>query len=398
MTAPSEAIHPELDARLRARFDDPATLSVYADWLEERGDPRGTLMRMQSHPPIEGGPTDGAFIDRHWERWFEVPPSPPLLWCGLKWKSGFVREATLFREAAIGRSRLWALPVMRFLEELSLLEGAGPRALAGLTQLPCLQALEALSLQPGHLAVLAGQRLLALEALTLELPRGLSDDDLTGLQQVELPALRRLRCDFQPVEDSAVAGAVVRALSQWPQVAMRLEVNEEATVAELAPLLASFRAEHVTLVMPTALAVAWRDRLLAARPTVQLRLLLANEHAEWEMKTSATSWFLSEQGEAEDEKNAEVRWAAGREVAWPLPVDPDDVAVCGACASQRVHCHYRRDRIRPDEDIAETDIEARCDDCGQFSRYTRLWSSGAGYQLEGDWYESLGDAHGDGAG
>ena len=87
----TEAIHPGLDAILRARFDDPATVAVYADWLEEREDPRGTLIRMQSQPTVEGEPDCEAFIGRHWERWLgDVLPAPTSDRSStLTWRSGF---------------------------------------------------------------------------------------------------------------------------------------------------------------------------------------------------------------------------------------------------------------------------------------------------------------------
>lgn len=372
MIFPSEAIHRELDARLRAHFDEPSTVSVYSDWLEERGDPRGELMRMQSQPPIAGGPTDGAFIDRHWERWFGVPPSGWNVWPGLTWRSGFVREAALCRASEFPLSRLWALPVMRFLQDLTLSAGAGPLAFAGLGQLPCLQVLRG-RLNPGDLAALAGQRLAALESLTLQFSNGVSDADVVALGQVELPALRTLCCGLGAVRASRIAVDVARALTRWPGVATRLELEDEAVLPELIPLLVSPRGGDVTLAMPPALATAWRDRLRGA-PSVRLRLLLPNGYGQNEVQTSATSGFESSM------------------VPWPF--DPDEISVCGACASQRVRCHYREDRPPPPDDvIGETDIEARCDDCGQFSRYTRLRYTGP---IEDDsWREDLGDGYWD---
>jgi uncharacterized protein (TIGR02996 family) len=42
------AVNDELEALIRARPDDPAPYLVYADWLLQRGDPRGNLITVQS--------------------------------------------------------------------------------------------------------------------------------------------------------------------------------------------------------------------------------------------------------------------------------------------------------------------------------------------------------------
>jgi uncharacterized protein (TIGR02996 family) len=39
--------NPEIEAQIKANPDDPAPYQIYADWLQERGDPRGELINLQ---------------------------------------------------------------------------------------------------------------------------------------------------------------------------------------------------------------------------------------------------------------------------------------------------------------------------------------------------------------
>lgn len=56
---------PELDARVRANRDDAAPFLVYADWLTQKGDPRGELIMVQHKRA--GGATDPALEAREKE-------------------------------------------------------------------------------------------------------------------------------------------------------------------------------------------------------------------------------------------------------------------------------------------------------------------------------------------
>src|SRR5262245_23204487 len=55
------AIHLELEAQIRARPDDPAAALVYADWLQQREDPRGQLIAIQHRRSID--PDDPVLRD-----------------------------------------------------------------------------------------------------------------------------------------------------------------------------------------------------------------------------------------------------------------------------------------------------------------------------------------------
>ena len=374
-------------------------MAVYGDWLEERADPRGTLMRMDSQS-TEGGLIDD-FILRHWARWFsDVLPRPTRsTGNGLTWKAGFVRAAWFHFPAGADLSRLWALPVMRFLDEVSItraiwrerlahLRGVGPSPFEGLQQLPCLRVLEASRLGNGDLALLAGQRLGALESLTLDFPAEPSEDDLHALETVELPALRAVKWDLSLVA-AKVAKRLAPIISRWAPSSIWIDLEDKEVLTELIPLFESPHTGEVTLSMPPDLASAWRNRLRALNPKVQLRLRLPYEY-EWEtMLTSATSWFVPVPRDDEEDHEAwsTTTWSdEGRPL---LEIDPDGFQVCGACAGTKVLCHYRRERtpLREHECTGEIDVEMRCDECGQFSRYKRRWH--AGYPVIDDlseWY------------
>jgi uncharacterized protein (TIGR02996 family) len=105
---------PDLFAAIVAAPDDDAPRLVYADWLTERGDPRGELIILQCR--LAGGDTDDALFDRestllakHQRRWLGE--------AGLKTgtlRRGFVEIATLGSKAFLkARDQLEATSVLR---------------------------------------------------------------------------------------------------------------------------------------------------------------------------------------------------------------------------------------------------------------------------------------------
>src|SRR5438477_5170948 len=86
------------------RPDDDAPRLVYADWLEERGDPRGEFIRVQCElarlpaddprrPELEG--REKALLDAHRDAWLA-----PLRGLGadVEFRRGFVERLTLTAE------------------------------------------------------------------------------------------------------------------------------------------------------------------------------------------------------------------------------------------------------------------------------------------------------------
>jgi uncharacterized protein (TIGR02996 family) len=125
-------------------LDDDDGISVYADWLLERGDPHGELIALQRR-----GADCTALLAAHAPTWLGAayePVSDGQL--ELAWQAGFLRTARIrlfhprapFDPIALARTVL-ALPIASFLEALTV-EAASfmlePTALAQLIgDLPC---------------------------------------------------------------------------------------------------------------------------------------------------------------------------------------------------------------------------------------------------------------------
>lgn len=110
MKPEGEAVPPELEALIAVGNDTPQTWAVYADWLEEKGDPRGTLMRLD---PSSTAHSD--LVDQHWPRWFgEIPREA---FSQLTWANGFVSRAAIRNPIS---ETLFKLHSMKFVRELSI--------------------------------------------------------------------------------------------------------------------------------------------------------------------------------------------------------------------------------------------------------------------------------------
>src|SRR5947209_4054416 len=101
--------------------DDDAPRLIFADWLEERGDPRGPFIRLQC--ALERlGPADPAradledearvLLDKHEEEW-----AAPLRGVASEWRfrRGFVEEVALPADVFVGRGEavLRSFPVRK---------------------------------------------------------------------------------------------------------------------------------------------------------------------------------------------------------------------------------------------------------------------------------------------
>ncbi len=137
------AIHLELEAQIHARPDDPAPALVYADWLQQREDPRGGLIAIQHQLAL--APDDAALrdaertlLDAHGpyllpERLHALLRQPrrrgedPDARCEVTWCRGFLASARLARRAAPAQPEVAALvdellghPSAHFLRRLAL--------------------------------------------------------------------------------------------------------------------------------------------------------------------------------------------------------------------------------------------------------------------------------------
>lgn len=190
-------------------LDAPEALSVFADVLEERGDPRGALMRAQ----LAGDAARVAELLRVQGRaWLgSLVPEETLV----SWKPGHVTEVALRKAAPFGLVReLVALPALRRVRRLAL------PSLPELSELGALEDLRELVLFSGRddsWGSLAGVTLPALERLTLDVR---SPRHLDALSTLHAPKLRFLDTSATPACEAdfvrIVGGATWgQALEQW---------------------------------------------------------------------------------------------------------------------------------------------------------------------------------------
>ncbi len=98
------AVEPVLEKEVAARPDDPRAWLVWADWLQEHGDPLGERIAQ-----IEGGPKGG---DDHWLEglWRDASHG----WLNVEWRHGLLRKAVV-RASPIEEAGAWELRVTRLL-------------------------------------------------------------------------------------------------------------------------------------------------------------------------------------------------------------------------------------------------------------------------------------------
>jgi uncharacterized protein (TIGR02996 family) len=124
----------ELEALLRERPDDPVAWQVYADFLQEQGDPRGKLILLEQRLADTSLSIDErheAGQEAHWlaadhrKEW--LAGWSPRVEAALTWRYGFVVAASFPQDDGLmGLAGLLELPAARFLTqvELSWLEEA----------------------------------------------------------------------------------------------------------------------------------------------------------------------------------------------------------------------------------------------------------------------------------
>ena len=207
--------HPELEAAITDAPESPASYSVYADWLQSLGDPRGTLIALQLAAEAQPGKLGSAWaaeLDRHRE-YLLGPLAPHAVREGdvdvFEWRFGYIHRAYLRDARASVLSPLLAHPSGRFLVELALvtdeqrhidtLAQHAPASLRGLR--------------------IATSGRLDLRALWPVVPR-LRRLSLSGralvLGELELPRLERLH-----LADSQLSSANARMVARmpWPHLA-----------------------------------------------------------------------------------------------------------------------------------------------------------------------------------
>ncbi len=235
--------------------EDEDAFRVYTDWLEERGDPRATLVRLQM---TRERVTDRAKLDhletrlaelfeQHREHFLgplaKVLPSSKSSRAArdnapkLEWRRGFVYKAELRRLARMPMHRfldhLISHPSGRFLVELRDLWAEDPEALIEVLATRAPRTLRRLQVSGTD-----GTRMVSLASLWPRLDR-LEEIEVGaagGLGYIELPKLRRATFSiYDPAHLASLAAA------RWPALEhLSLHVP---TTTEAAQLVAVFENE-----------------------------------------------------------------------------------------------------------------------------------------------------------
>jgi hypothetical protein len=278
------AREPSLEQQLRSGVGEVA--SVYADWLQQQGDPRGSLMALglaREANPARRGQLESAFTTTLAEHRSHVfgPVGDPSPYVELEWSSGTVVGISLFRHSAEPRepwprgddellAQLLALPICGCLRSLrtdssllrtpelwSILHACDPVQLAGLRELV---------LVPRY----------AFQSTSIDWTR------FTGLERLELyvsdrpeihaPCLREL--SMRPWELATVVETLVRSsLEQLQVLTLDLDnIHFEPTNASLVmaqllalPIVTSLRCLRLLPRARTELASWLAQALIEAR-------------------------------------------------------------------------------------------------------------------------------------
>ncbi len=274
--------NPELEARLLADPTDTQTYLVYADWLSQRGDPRGELITLQ-HAQQErrparravagsgrdqederggGDPELAAAIERllweHGQEWVGPAAAQPKQ-AVLEWELGHVRAVRFkyddygaYSEQGALLKELVSRPAGRLLRRIDHELFAGDQSAAGIiealaeTRPPALRELSLCDYEACCLSDLNGISWLEcgdVSPLYAALPR-LEELTLMGVVElgarVELPALRRFALRTGTLTRASLAAIVA---ADWPELE-ELELwfgdsnyGAECEAGDVAPLL-----------------------------------------------------------------------------------------------------------------------------------------------------------------
>ena len=122
----AEQRNPELEGRIEADPDDVEAYAVYADWLQQQGDPLGEYIALHLEPEqTPAGKTAAArLLDQNARTWLGKLQGAPEEEAQLEWRHGLLHSARLsmeFEGDVTPAERLRALlnlPTARFLAQL----------------------------------------------------------------------------------------------------------------------------------------------------------------------------------------------------------------------------------------------------------------------------------------
>ncbi|MEJ7601535.1 MAG: TIGR02996 domain-containing protein [Kofleriaceae bacterium] len=260
-----------LEAAIEADPDARSGYAVYADWLQEQGDPRGELIAVQL--AREDAPDDPALLAResellaqHEDDWLGGVTSDnwPFGRTRVKWRRGFVSEAEVLTgyesvEAAISLAELLQRPVGRFVRALELGAAIAYNGRAETDDislfellrdhpLPTLRRLRVTCFDDdiswthvGDVSI-ANPSLCNLEQLTLEVGR-------FTLGKIELPALQHLTLVTGGLRAhvlASIASARWPALEQLDVFLGTADYGGDCTPRDVVPILAGENLPRVT--------------------------------------------------------------------------------------------------------------------------------------------------------
>ncbi len=204
----------DLLAAIYAAPDDDEPRLVYADWLQERGDPRGEFITLQ----LAGKDVDrqAALIAEHGPTWIGDLPIAPH---SVRWYRGFIGEGAPHPTAEPSDPRWRTLHAL-----------VGAALLSDAVPLPALRKLSIGNEGVSHLVALS--RPLPVETLAWDSRPSRGSGGLRRLGEVTvLPRLRR----FESLDDHDFAGRMrardARIVFSWPCVAA---IEELAVFNDLA--------------------------------------------------------------------------------------------------------------------------------------------------------------------
>jgi uncharacterized protein (TIGR02996 family) len=215
----------ELVAAVRADPDDDGPRLVYADWLSDRGDPRGELIGL--HCKMARLPSRGAAHKAYQveaqrllvEQEAELARELEGIVTHWRWRRGFVAELTLLASSLVehGEKIFKLAPLVTELRLTGEIDGA---RLAGTPFLRGIRVLDVsqMPLGPEGIAALAAAGL-TIESLTAN-HCGATDEGALALATGDLPLLAL------SLEHNRIGSAGVRALLQMPRlITLRLRGN-----------------------------------------------------------------------------------------------------------------------------------------------------------------------------
>lgn len=277
--------HPDLEAQIARDPENPAGYLVYADWLIERGDPRGELINLQVElardPSVERRERVALLLARHRAEWIGALDGEDPGRVTWTWRNGFFRCVRL--GAGYGRAGSWPAALYRvmrkltsacFLHELEisdfgLRETAWNELVSAIEDRPLPTTLRTLSFGfgssafDGDLAQLAvlNPQLGGLESLRI---RGLDPP----LSTLSLPTLRSL--EFDAVTPTVEAMLDVR----WPLLQSLVLHLHDVPLAIVERLLSSASFPALTTLALAAdisvVAMLARSPVLARLQTLDL--------------------------------------------------------------------------------------------------------------------------------